>query len=440
MTNEAVHACRTSRHACCVPAARQQTSVVRTENLGSFGSGGVQPPGPSSSVAPTFVPTCSEGGSLSGRLPSASSEPEEQGRQYSDSVELAGEATSGEAALAGPVSLTEGVSVVLRENVRAELSTLASDALDDEDGSLAASTRYAYSRHVVAFEQWCAKRGIKPFPTAPDLLLAYVEHRSRDSVDEDGQPRKAIGARTLGQAIAAIKEEHTRRNLPLPDLEGRRKRALKGLRKRVRRRDREEKARPLTPDELKQITRCIADGDKSGRRDRALLLIGFLGALRRAELSALDVEDITRTAEGLVLQIRRSKTDQEGEGQSVALHRNPYQRELCPVVAWMRYVRHRTTGPAFLNHSDERLSGQSVRLILRRRAAKAGVSLENLSGHSLRAGLITAAAARGEHLAAIQRQSRHKNLDVLLGYIRPANKFKENVTKGILEDEDPEPE
>jgi integrase len=188
--------------------------------------------------------------------------------------------------------------------------------------------------------------------------------------------------------------------------------------------------RKAQPRELEPLARLLEPIDTStlaGLRDRALLLLGFAAALRRSELVALDVEDLhLDAARGLLVTIRRSKADQEQEAAEVAV---PYAQE--PDRALRRYLNaaaiHR--GPVFRqlrrgdNLTDQRLSDQSVALIVKRRALAAGVTPELLSGHSLRAGYATAAAAAGVEERKIANVTRHRNMPVLRGYIRAATAF-----------------
>jgi integrase len=183
---------------------------------------------------------------------------------------------------------------------------------------------------------------------------------------------------------------------------------------------------------LARIVDPIELTTRAAYRDRALLLLGFAAALRRSELVALDVEDLSfDPAKGVLLTIRRSKTDQERAGAQVAV---PYARagnDLCAVralLAWLETAEiHR--GPVFRQMrrgdtlTDQRLTDQSVALIVKRRAQAAGLLPEQVSGHSLRAGYATAAAAAGIEERKIANVTRHKNLPVLRGYIRRATAF-----------------
>jgi integrase len=175
-----------------------------------------------------------------------------------------------------------------------------------------------------------------------------------------------------------------------------------------------------------------------GVRDRALLLLGFAAALRRSELVALDVEDIEFVNEGLVVHQRRSKTDQEGVGRKIAV---PYGRtNACPVRAlrgWLEHA-HIESGAVFRPVSKgqvvgvDRLTGASVSLVLKGYAQRAGLPVANISGHSLRSGLVTSAAQAGVAAYKIQEQTGHKSTEMVSRYIRDANLFINNPVSLLL--------
>jgi integrase len=159
--------------------------------------------------------------------------------------------------------------------------------------------------------------------------------------------------------------------------------------------------RPVTVPELRTMLEGLGSGP-GGSRDRALLLLGFAGALRRSELVGLDVADVCEGADGLTVRLRRSKTDQEGAGRTIGI---PYgsRQATCPVRAWLAWleVSGITEGAAFRpvdrhgHVGTTRLSGQAVVLVLKRLAVRAGLDPGEVAGHSLRAGLATSAAAAG---------------------------------------------
>jgi integrase len=178
--------------------------------------------------------------------------------------------------------------------------------------------------------------------------------------------------------------------------------------------------------------------DPGGYRDGALLLLGFAGALRRSELVGLDAGDITEGTDGLTVRLRRSKTDQEGAGRSVGV---PYgsNQATCPVRAWNAWlaVSGITEGAAFRpvdrhgHIAPTRLSSHAVALVLKRRAARAGLDPDEVSGHSLRAGLATSAAAAGVPERVIAEQTGHKGTVMLRRYIRQGSLFRENAASAV---------
>jgi integrase len=191
----------------------------------------------------------------------------------------------------------------------------------------------------------------------------------------------------------------------------------------------------LKADVLTMMT--YMDGIK-GQRDRALILLGFAGALRRSELAALDFADIEFVREGLVIHLRRSKTDQLGEGRKIGV---PLGRtSACPVKAvekWLE-VSKISSGPVFraINRGggvgQSQLSGQSVALILKEYAKAIGMNSANISGHSLRSGLVTSAIQAGVAVHKIQQQTGHRSVEMLARYIRDAGLFDSNASGAVL--------
>ena len=185
----------------------------------------------------------------------------------------------------------------------------------------------------------------------------------------------------------------------------------------------------------------LPEGRLLSTRDRALLLLGFAGAMRRSELVGLDVTDISENEDGLVVRIRWSKTDQEGQGEKVGI---PYgsHRETCPVRSVKAWLRDSgiTEGALFRavnRHGQmqpDRLGDRTVARVVKRALVAAGKDQEtvgNFSGHSLRAGLATAAAIAGVSERVIQGQTRHKSLLVLRRYIRDGSLFRENAAAKV---------
>ncbi len=190
----------------------------------------------------------------------------------------------------------------------------------------------------------------------------------------------------------------------------------------------------LLPDDLRCALASLPE-TPAGRRDRALLLLGFAGAFRRSELVALDWADLAWVSEGLVVTLRRSKTDPEGQGRKIGI---PYGRreEVCPVRALELWRDHTgSNGPVFRavdghgTSDSERLSDKAVARILKRALEQAGIASAEYAGHSLRAGFATAAAAGGASERAIMNQTGHRSLPMLRRYIREGSLFTDNAVR-----------
>jgi site-specific recombinase XerD len=175
------------------------------------------------------------------------------------------------------------------------------------------------------------------------------------------------------------------------------------------------------------------------KRDRALLLLGFAGALRRSELVALDVTHLKLSDEGFIVTIAKSKTDQEGEGQTIAIPRvsdSPY----CPVQAVLDWMAMAGIEQGALlrrvmkgNHlTADRLTDQSVARVIKRLAARAGLISSQYAGHSLRSGFLTSAAQQRASTFKMQAQSLHKSLDVLSGYVRAQGLSEDHAGEALL--------
>jgi integrase len=189
---------------------------------------------------------------------------------------------------------------------------------------------------------------------------------------------------------------------------------------------------PAVVEELKKMLEPLPK-TRVGLRDRALLLLGFAGAFRRSELVSLDVADLEFTRAGLVVTLRKSKTDQEGKSRRLGI---PYgsSETTCPVrsvQAWLDSARI-TDGPVFrsLDMFDrvqpERLSDKAVARIVKRRAKAVGLDPARYAGHSLRAGLATSAAMAGASERVIMSQTGHRSADMVRRYIREGSLFQSN--------------
>jgi integrase len=240
---------------------------------------------------------------------------------------------------------------------------------------------------------------------------------------------------TLGRRAAAIRYAHKLASQPDPTESEDVRSALRGVRRTIGAAQRRKA--PATAEVLAAML-SHTPATLTGARDRAILALGFSGAFRRSELVALDVGDLADAPEGLRVTIRKSKTDQEGRGQEIAI---PHGRHVKPVAAVKDWIAAAgiTTGPLFrpISRSGtvrgaERLTDRSIADIVKRYATAAGLKVEDFSGHSLRAGFVTTAAERDVELTRIMDVTRHKDVRTVTGYVRRANLFKGHAGASFL--------
>lgn len=288
--------------------------------------------------------------------------------------------------------------------------------------AIAEATRRAYRGDWLCFSTWCVENGTSPLPATPETVGGYLAKKA-----------ETLRVATLERRLASIATAHRLAGHQLDTRHPGIRDVLRGIRRQHGSAQRQ--AAPATVDMVKAMV-GTCDGSVIGLRDRALLLAGFAGAFRRAELVALDAEDMEEVTEGIRITVRRSKSDQDGEGQVVGISRTG--SETCPVealAAW-RTAAGITEGRLF--RSVDRhgrvggsLSDKAVALIVKRRAEAAGLDPQRFSGHSLRAGLATSAAAAGAEERDIQRQTRHRSVTVLRRYIRDGELFRRNVSGNV---------
>jgi site-specific recombinase XerD len=306
----------------------------------------------------------------------------------------------------------------------AELAQLGEEAMDYIAAARAENTNRAYRVGWTQFEAWCKRHRREAMPADPETVALYV-------ADLAGTLKPA----TIDARLAAISAAHRAAGYESPTKAEPVRLVRRGVRRKVGTAQRQ--VRPVSVADLRAMLQHAGD-HPAGHRDRALLLLGFAGALRRSELVALDVEDVTESADGLTLRLRRSKTDQEGHGRAVGI---PYgsNPSTCPVRAWRRWldVSGISSGPAFRpvdrsgRVSGDRLGDRSVAEIVKRYAAAAGLDPEQVAGHSLRAGLATSAAAAGVSERVIAATTGHKGTAMLRRYIREGSLFRENAAAQV---------
>jgi integrase len=286
------------------------------------------------------------------------------------------------------------------------------------------ATLRAYRTDWAHFETWCAAHGADALPASPETVALYL-------TDLAAVARPS----TLQRRVSSISQAHQAAGFDSPTRDALVRTTLTGIRRTLGTAP-VQKSPALTAD-VRAMVEALPD-TLAGARDRALLLLGFAAALRRSELVGLDVDDVVEQHEGLVVTVRRSKTDQEAVGRRVGV---PYGSNpaTCPVRA-VRAWRDATgieDGPLFRpvdRHGrvrDARLSGTAVALIVKRAAARAGLDAHLFAGHSLRAGLATSAAAAGASERAIMAQTGHKSLPMVRSYIREGSLFRENAAATV---------
>jgi site-specific recombinase XerD len=288
----------------------------------------------------------------------------------------------------------------------------------------AANTRRAYQADMAIFSAWCADQSSAALPARPETVAAFLA----------GEADRGIRPSTISRRLAAIRYAHRLADLPPPSDDERVRAVMRGIRRSI------GIARvpkmPATNDRLLAMV-VARDGSRSALRDRALLLLGFAGAFRRSELVALNLNDVEETTEGLRVMIRRSKGDQEGAGATVAIVRGSIACPVEALKAWLAVAKI-TAGPIFRrvdkadNVLPDRLTAQSVALIVKRYAACAGLDPQGFAGHSLRSGFLTSAARRGASIFKMMDQSRHRSFDTLRGYVRDAELFRDHAGAGLL--------
>jgi len=310
--------------------------------------------------------------------------------------------------IVGPVQDIGAAATPLPSNVRAYIKA-----------SKAENTLRGYRSDWRHFCAWCEAGGRSPLPAHPETVAAYIAECAE---------RLKVGS--IQRRLNAIAEAHKAVGLESPTRSPLVANTMKGIR-RTKGTAPAQKAPALTDD-----IRAMVEGTRGGMiglRDRALILLGFAGAFRRSELVRLSVEDCSFTKDGLTVTLRRSKTDQTGEGRKVGIPfgSNP---ETCPVRNVQSWIdcANISSGPLFRSitrHGEVQargLSGIDVARIVKKLAKRAGLDAAKYAGHSLRAGHATSAAMAGASERSIMNQTGHRSVQMVRKYIREGNLFREN--------------
>lgn len=285
--------------------------------------------------------------------------------------------------------------------------------------SLSEGTKRGYQHDIAQFEAWGGS-----IPASPETIAAYL-------ADLSSTHKTA----TIVRRVTALSKAHDAIGAPNPTKAEIVRATMRGIKRTLGTASRE--AKPVLREDLFQILDRMGNSTKD-MRDKALLLLGFAGAFRRSELVGLDVADIEHVRQGIVVHLRRSKTDQESRGRKIGI---PFGRsKWCPVKQLLEWLDRANieTGPLFrgVNRhghvADQRLSGEAACITVKQRAEAAGFDPTGYSGHSLRAGLATSAAMAGASAWKIRQQTGHASDTMLNRYIRDGDMFTSNAAGAIL--------
>ena len=310
-----------------------------------------------------------------------------------------------------------------------DIKALQKETLLNLENSKANNTVRAYKSDFSDFGLFCAQNGFKSLPSEPKIVSLYLTHLSVKNAKMSTLKRRLV---SIG-VIHKLKGHYldTKHPTIIENIMGikRRKGSFQKGKK------------PILISYLKAIINVIDQQKKAEIkkfRDRSIILIGFSGGFRRNEIVSLDYDDLDFVSEGLKINLRRSKTDQFGKGLTKAL---PYfdNSQYCPVVSlknWIEISRI-SSGPVFRRFikgsklSENRLTDQTVALLIKEYLQLAGIDSKNYSGHSLRSGFATSAAESGAEERSIMAMTGHKSTEMVRRYIKEANLFKNNALNKI---------
>ena len=300
--------------------------------------------------------------------------------------------------------------------VLTNIKSLEIETLKNLKNSKAKNTLRAYQADFRDFSIFCSKNVFNSIPTEPKILSLYLTHLSATSKFS-----------TLKRRIASISVVHkmkghyldTKHPIVMENLHGiKRAKGTKQLGK-----------KPILINDLKSIINAIDEFNKIEKkklRDKAILLVGFSGGFRRSELVEIEYDDVEFVSEGVKIFIKRSKTDQSGEGMIKAI---PYfeNKNFCPVVNLKKWIDYSVikSGKIF------NISDKSVALIIKKYASLSGLDPNKYGGHSLRSGFATSTAESGAEERNIMAMTGHKTTQMVRRYIKDANLFKNNALNKI---------
>ena len=314
-------------------------------------------------------------------------------------------------------------------NLITDLKALQEETLLNLKSSKANNTIRAYKSDFNDFGLFCAQNGFKSLPSEPKIISLYLTHLST----------KEVKMSTLKRRLVSIGVIHKLKGHYLDTKHPSIIENIMGIKR--RKGSFQKGKKPILINDLKLLINVIDKVNKEKimrARDRSIILIGFSGGFRRNEIVSLDFDDLDFVSEGLKINLKRSKTDQYGEGSVKGI---PYfdNSQYCPVLSVKKWIEisNIDSGPLFRRFSkgskltDNRLTDQTVALLIKKYLNLAGIDSKNYSGHSLRSGFATSAAESGAEERSIMAMTGHKSTQMVRRYIREANLFKNNALNKI---------
>jgi integrase len=291
----------------------------------------------------------------------------------------------------------------------------------------APATLKAYKNDWRDFESWGCSHNLPSLPATPETVALYIADRA-STLASGTITRRLTSITKAHQAAGFTNSPATTRHFVVGE-------TLKGIRRTIG--TAQHGKDPLLSADIRQIVAARRE-DILGLRDAALVLAGFAGGFRRSELAGIHTSDLKFSSDGVVITVRKSKTDQEGAGREVGLPFGTSQ-DTCPIRALRQWLDRAgiTEGPVFRSvgrygHVSRRgLHKDSIGKLLKRAARRAGLKVDELGGHSLRAGCVTQAAMNGVREFVIMKQTGHKTVATLRRYIRSSEIFRENAAAGL---------
>lgn len=292
--------------------------------------------------------------------------------------------------------------------------------------SMAENTLRAYKSDWSDFETFCNRQGFEASPALPNTVAAYISELADNGYK----------VATIRRRLSSIRVIHRARQLDDPTDSELVQKTWKGIRRDDTVDATSQGREPILTKHIRCMVESLDTTTDKGKRDRALILLGFATGMRRSELVGLDVGDLEFRAEGVLVTIQKSKTDQSGEGREVSV---TYGNQFCPVRALRQYLDATglESGPLFRTTGrwghlrDNRMSGTSVGRTIKQAAEKAGFDASRIGAHSLRAGHVTQRKVAGETNDAIMEQTGHTSEATMRRYDRAAKRFRHDVSSSL---------